>query len=89
MDGLTEARQAIEECDREMAALFEKRMEAVREIARYKKEHGLPVHVPERERELLLKNSALIRDPAVREYYLEFLQDVMDVSKRYQEALMS
>ncbi|MBQ6551143.1 MAG: chorismate mutase [Lachnospiraceae bacterium] len=89
MDGLTEARQTIEECDREMAALFEKRMAAVREIALYKKERGLPVYVPEREQELLLKNSALIRDPAVLKYYRQFLQEVMDVSKQYQEALIS
>ena len=40
---LTEARAAIGEADREMARLFVRRMEAVREIAAYKRERGLPI----------------------------------------------
>ena len=89
MDRLAEARQVIGECDREMAALFEKRLAAAKEIALYKKEHGLPVYVPEREKEVLEKNAARIRDPEVRGYYREFLQHTMDVSKRCQAELIS
>ena len=89
MDALAAARQVIEECDREMAALFEKRMAAAKDIAFCKKERGLPVYVPEREAWLLEKNSALISDPAVRAYYGEFLRQIMDVSKRYQQELIS
>ena len=89
MDELAAARQVIDECDREMAVLFEKRMGAAKEIALYKKERGLPIYVPEREKEQLAKNSVLIRDPAIRAQYTYFLQHVMNASKRYQRELIS
>ena len=44
MDKFEKARQSINEIDIEMAKLFEKRMEAVRDVAEYKKEKGLPTH---------------------------------------------
>ena len=40
---LTAEREIINETDREMARLFEQRMEAVKRIAMWKKEHGLPI----------------------------------------------
>ncbi|MBR2044208.1 MAG: chorismate mutase, partial [Clostridia bacterium] len=43
MTDLDKARQRINEIDRQMASLFEKRMDAVKRVASYKKEHGIPV----------------------------------------------
>lgn len=43
MTDLDKARQVIDDVDREMTRLFEQRMDAVRQIAEYKKEHGMPV----------------------------------------------
>ena len=37
---LKESREVIRQVDEEMAKLFERRMEAVREVAAYKKERG-------------------------------------------------
>lgn len=88
MDKLIAARQVIEACDREMAALFEKRMAAASDIAFYKKERGLPIYMPEREKELLEKNSAMIGDPAVRAQYKQFFQHLLNASKRYQRELI-
>ena len=89
MDELERARQIIDETDREMAALFEKRMEAARTIGFYKKERGLPIYAPEREKALIEKNAALIADPTVRAHYMQFLQHTMNASKRYQRELIS
>ena len=43
MNELQEARDVIQGVDRQMAVLFEERMEAVRKVAAYKKERGIPV----------------------------------------------
>ena len=42
MNELEEARKIINQTDEQMAELFARRMEAVRQIAAYKKEKGLP-----------------------------------------------
>ena len=88
MNELEEARKTINEVDREFARLFEKRMEAVRHVAHYKKENGLRIFDPERERAVLEKNSALIGDEALRSYFARFLQANMDLSKAYQARLL-
>ena len=43
MDKLTQARKRINEVDAEMAKLFCRRMEAVKDVLEYKREHG-PKH---------------------------------------------
>ena len=85
---LEKGRAILNEVDAEMALLFEKRMEAVRMIAAYKKEKQLPVLDPKREEENIARNSALIGDEALRPYYAAFLRDMMKVSRSYQQRLM-
>lgn len=89
MDKLSEARKTINEIDSEMAKLFCKRMEAVKLVAQHKAEHGLPVFDREREEALIKKNEELIKDETIREYYINFLRKVMDISKSYQTRLLS
>lgn len=89
MDKLNEARAKINELDKEMAALFESRMQAVRMIAEYKKERGLQIYDAKREQALIERNAAYVRDYDVRSYYIRFLNDVMAVSKQYQEHIIS
>ena len=57
---LQESREVIKQVDEEMAKLFERRMEAVREIAAFKKERGLPIEDKEQERLIMPKNSSSI-----------------------------
>jgi chorismate mutase/prephenate dehydratase len=89
MADIEKARREINECDREMARLFEKRMAAVREVARYKQERGLPVEDLAREGEVIAKNSEYIENDVLREFYVNFLQTGMDISKNYQRRLIS
>ena len=89
MDKLKLARAKINEIDREMAELFCERMKAASEIADYKKERGLKIYDKTREDELIRKNSALIETSELQEYYVEFLKSMMDISKSYQERLIS
>ena len=74
MDKLIKAREEISAVDQEIAALFERRMNAVREVSAYKIKHGLPVYDAVREDALIEKNSALITDDELRGYYVEFLR---------------
>ncbi len=88
MTELEKARRIISEVDREMAALFEKRMAAAEQVAAYKKEHGLKIFDPVREAELIERGAAMMHNEAYRSYYISFLQHTMDLSKNYQRRLM-
>lgn len=87
MEKLEKAREIIAETDKEIAILFEKRMRAVKEIADYKKERGLPVFDSAREEFLLKRNSEHIEDEQIKEFYIPFMKSTMDISKRYQHRI--
>lgn len=88
-DKLASARKEIEEIDREIAQLYLRRLEAVKPIAAYKKEHGLPVFDGKREDELIKRNLGFISSAggAESESYVCFQKSVMELSKRYQSRL--
>ena len=88
MNDLEKAREIINEIDKEMARLFEKRMDAARMVAAYKKENGLPVDDLAREAKIIKCNSALINDEDYRSYYVNFLQSTIDISKNLQHRLL-
>ncbi|MEE0969807.1 MAG: chorismate mutase [Clostridia bacterium] len=88
MNELQKAREIINEVDTEMARLFEKRMFAAEMVASYKKENGLPILDAKRENEIISKGSERISDPSIREYYVNFLSDLMRTSRQYQSRLI-
>ena len=88
MNKLEQARMIINEVDREIAALWEKRMQAVKMVVEYKMEHQLPVFDGTREKEVIERNSSLIQDEQLKSYYVETLQMMMEISKKYQREIM-
>ena len=88
MSELQQARQQIQEIDRQMAELFLRRMAAAKEIAAYKQARGLPVEDLRQEERLMDRAAALVPDPGLRAYYMQFLQSTLAVSKRYQHRLL-
>ncbi len=88
MTELEKARSTINEVDREMARLFEKRMDAVKSVANYKRERGLQIFDPAREAEVISRNSKLIENGEYRSYYVNFLQSNMEVSRSFQHRLL-
>ena len=88
MTDLDKARQMINEVDREMARLFERRMDAVRLVAAYKKEHGIPVEDASREEEILRRNAEWIENEEYRSYYVSFLRNTIELSKSMQRSLL-
>lgn len=86
---LETARRLINEADAEMAKLFVKRMRAAELVFEYKKERGLPILDEKREREVIEKNTALVDDEVLRGYYVDYLKEVMALSRAYQHRMES
>ena len=72
MNELEAARQIINEADEQIAALYQKRMEAARKVAAYKKDHNLPIFDPAREKTVIERNLKFIEHPEYEGYYEEF-----------------
>ena len=87
-DSLDKARKEINEIDKEMAELFVRRMKAAKVVAEYKKERGLAILDEVREREVIRQNAAFVEDDELREFYVNFIQNTMAVSRSYQTRLM-
>lgn len=88
MSRLEQARAAINAVDAQMAKLFCQRMEAVKEIADYKQEQGLPILDRTREEEVLKRNLSDYPDPKTECFYEAFLQNLMELSRQYQKNLL-
>lgn len=88
MDSLKKARLLINKIDRDMAKLFEERMNAVKEVAAYKIENNLPVFDKNREKELIKANESLVPEE-ILPYYRPFLNTILQESKRFQNNMMN
>jgi len=86
---LEEARLIINEVDSQMAELFVKRMRAAEMVYEYKKEFGLPILDQSRETQVIEKNSALVEDEVLKGYYIDYLKNVMSVSRAYQSRMQN
>ncbi len=88
MTELEKAREIINEVDSEMAKLFVKRMDAVKQVAAYKKETGMQITDAAREEELIAKNAMLLENSPYKSYYINFLRENMEISKKFQHRLI-
>ena len=88
MNCLEESRLSIREVDKKIASLFEERMRLCARLLEYKKEHALPILDAEQEARVVSDRLDNIKDPAIQEYYVLFLRDMMKISKAYQARLM-
>ena len=57
---LDDSRGIIKAIDEQMADLFAKRMDAVRHVAAYKREQGLPIEDKEQEARVIAERGALV-----------------------------
>ena len=82
---LTEQRQKIDELDQQIVALVEERMKVVSEVAKIKAKNNLPVLDSQREELLLTKISGYVKNPAYTESIVKLYEDMMAISRAYQE----
>ena len=85
MNELEQKRNEIDAIDKEMAKLFEERMKVCDYIAEYKKTNVLPVFDKEREEKILADRVKYVKDDICKEYYIDFMKDLMKLSCKYQE----
>jgi len=81
---LEQARKIINEVDSQMAELFVKRMRAAEMVFEHKKEFGLPILDQQREDIVVEKNTMLIEDDVLKEYYDTYIRNLMSISRSYQ-----
>ena len=81
---LEEARKIINDVDTQMAELFVKRMRAAEMVYEYKKKMGLPILDQARERAVIERNTKRIEDEGLKGYYIDYLKNVMSISRAYQ-----
>lgn len=79
-------RGEIDEIDREMVRLFEKRMTLVSQIAACKRASGLPLRDEARERELLAAVRSALPDEW-KDYGNALFQTILSLSRDWQERL--
>ena len=83
---LQQCRNQIDSIDKQMAELFETRMKVVSEVAKYKAKHGLYTYDPKRESIIKNRNKYYV-SLELQEYYLTFFDNVLYLSKKYQNDL--
>ena len=84
-DKLEALRREIDATDKELAALFAKRMSICREIAKVKAERGVPTCVPKREAEVLDRVAATVGEE-LSPYARRLWETVMELSREYQRS---
>ena len=84
---LSDYRARIDQIDRQLVELFAQRMNTAAGIAAYKKEHGLPVLDPVREREKLLDAAAQAPED-MRDYTASLYTMLFELSRCYQGRLL-
>lgn len=82
---LEKQRAEIDAIDREIVALFERRMQVVVDVARIKKENGIAILDANREKEVIAKVQSYLKDDTLKEELAEAYETLMKVSKEYQK----
>lgn len=81
---MQELRSRINQIDKTLVKAFDERMKVALEIARYKKENGLPVFDPARERDVLNRQTAAVGEDMAM--YVKLLYNtIFDISRSYQQ----
>ena len=78
-------RNEITETDKQLAALFDRRLKLCKQISDYKQKNGLPIRDSLDETGILPGIEGIIEDDTARSYYLRFLNSTLDICADYQE----
>lgn len=88
MSELDVLRGAIDEVDRQIVALFERRMAVTQRVGEYKQSAGLPVLDPRREREVIAKKMQCLTNPELKTDVTLLYETIMAISRRQQRRLV-
>ncbi|SFU67476.1 chorismate mutase [Clostridium sp. DSM 8431] len=88
MADLSDYRREIDELDKELVALFEKRMNVVKKVAQYKKENNLEVFHKDRENIVFEKAVACLKDKSYTDEVIKFINATMEIGKGVQQRII-
>ncbi|NLZ61927.1 MAG: chorismate mutase [Acholeplasmataceae bacterium] len=88
MEELISYREEIDVIDKQILALFSRRMAVVGKIAGYKMKKDMIVYDQTREDEVVNKNMDNCKDEELKPYYQEVLETILRVSKEYQKQII-
>lgn len=80
---LQNLRLELDKIDKELAVLFEKRMEVIEKVRVFKIQNNLPFLDSNREKSMKTKNDDYIKNKEFLNYYNEFLTTCTTISKQY------
>ena len=89
MNELENLRERIDTIDKELIALFEKRMNVVNDIAEYKINNNLPILNQNREDIVISKVKAIVKNKDYTDSAIDFIKDIMEISKKFQQKIIS
>lgn len=85
MNELELLRKEIDTLDKSLVEILEQRFLIVQKIGHYKKENGLPVFDPQREKFVLDSKKNLLSNEEDFHYYKRIFQLIMDISKEMEK----
>ena len=85
---LKDLRLKIDSIDNDLIRLFEERLDVAADIARYKKQHGLPVFDPDRENQKLRDISSKVKEDQ-KANIAEFFSLLFKISRAEQEKILN
>ena len=88
MERLNNLREQIDIIDKQMAKLFEERINLVKQIAEVKKDINYPSYDQGRETFILIRNGAYIEDKDTRMMYFEMMKKQFELTKKMQEEIL-
>ena len=89
MKDLVQCRQEIDEIDRIMTDLFQKRMQIAADVAEYKRVSGKKVFDKQREDEKLEAIEQMATNPYFGRGLRELFSQIMSISRKYQYSLLA
>ena len=89
MNELENLREKIDTIDKEMIALFEKRMDVVADIATYKIKNNLPVLNQNREDIVVSKVKSTVKNKDYADSAADLIKNIMEISKKFQQKIIS
>lgn len=86
---LEKCREQLDQIDRELVRLFERRCQVSLEVARCKEKTGKAVFDEKREQQVRLTRQSMVQDPALAGQVQQFVENILHLSKELQREYLS
>ncbi len=85
---LNKYRKQIDKIDAKFVKLFEKRMDVAKKVGEFKKQRNMEIFVAEREKTILEKRAAQVKNSEYKKYAADFFENVMRISRSLQSKIV-